>query len=248
LQRGGVHNAAVSGRVGLVGSGEFTPATEQVDTALLEGVPRRVVYLPTAAALEGTERIAYWVDLGRAHYERLGVDATPLMVLDRRDADSADLAAQVEGAGLVYLSGGDPTHLASTLVGSRVGDAILAAWRNGCSVAGCSAGAIALTQTVPDIRHRRGDSVAGLGLVPGVRVIPHFDKIEQWMPGAVRWAIDSTPPGEHLIGIDEDTAIVGGLHDWRVMGRGGAWALTGGREPVRYADGADMVLSDPPRY
>ena len=229
--------------MGLVGSGEFTPATERVDTALLEGVPRRVVFLPTAAALEGTERIRYWVDLGRAHYERLGVDATPLMVLDRQDADSADLAAQIAGAGLVYLSGGDPTHLASTLAGSRVGGAILEAWRTGTSVAGCSAGAIALTQTVPDIRHRRGDSVAGLGLVPGVRVIPHFDKIEQWMPGAVQWAIDSTPPGEHLIGIDEDTAIVGRPRLWQVMGRGCAWVLESAGSPVGYGDGAALALS-----
>lgn len=228
--------------MGLVGSGEFTPATEQVDAALLEGLPRRVVFMPTAAALEGTERIAYWVGLGRAHYERLGIEATPLMVLARPDADSPELAAHVAGAGLVYLSGGDPTHLASTLVGSRVGDAILEAWRAGASVAGCSAGAIALTQTVPDIRHRHGESVAGLGLAPGVHVIPHFDRIEQWMPGAVRWAIDRTPPGEHLIGIDEDTAIVGGPCLWQVMGRGCAWVLGESAEPVSYGDGANLSL------
>ncbi len=234
----------MSGRVGLVGSGEFTPATEQVDEVLLEGVPRRVVFLPTAAALEGPVRVAYWVELGLAHYQRLGVDPTPLMVLDRHDADSPDLAAQVAGAGLVYLSGGDPTHLAATLVGSRVGDAILQAWHSGSSVAGCSAGAIALMQSVPDIR-RRGDPVDGLALVPGMRVMPHFDRIEEWMPGAVRWAIERTPPGVHLVGIDEDTAIVGGPQRWSVMGRGSAWVLTAA-DAVRYANGADMVLSDLP--
>jgi cyanophycinase len=238
-----VHNPAVSGRVGLVGSGEFTPATEHVDAALLDGVARRVVFLPTAAALEGPERIAYWVELGRSHYQRLGVDATPLMVLERSDADSAALAAQVTGAGLVYLSGGDPTHLASTLVGSRVGDAILEAWRAGSSVAGCSAGAIALMETVPNIRRRQGESVAGLGVVPGMRVMPHFDRIEQWMPGAVRWAIDRTPAGVQLVGIDEDTAIVGGPRRWRVIGRGSAWVLEASREPVSYGDGAVLSLS-----
>jgi cyanophycinase len=240
-----VHNAAVSGRVGLVGSGEFTPATEDVDRDLLEGVPARVVFLPTAAALEGTQRIAYWVELGRAHYQRLGVDATALMVLDREDADRPDIAAQVAGAGLVYLSGGDPTHLASTLVGSRVGDAIVDAWRSGSSVAGCSAGAIALMEEVPDIR-QRGDAVPGMALVPHTRVLPHFDMIEQWMPGAVQRAIDRTPAGTHLIGVDEDTAIVGGPHSWTVFGRGHAWLLGVEKQPVGYSAGAVLLTSGVP--
>jgi cyanophycinase len=235
----------VSGRVGLVGSGEFTPATERVDLTLLEGVTQRVVFLPTAAALEGSERVAYWVGLGSAHYGRLGVEATPLMVLDRATADSAELAARVAGAGLVYFSGGNPMYLATTLVGSRVGDAILAAWRSGASVAGCSAGAIALMEEVPDIRQRR-HAVAGLGLVQGMRVIPHFDVIEQWMPGAVQRAIDATPPGVQLVGIDENTAIIGGPGEWMVAGRGKARLLNAGKEAVEYGEGAVLPPSRVP--
>jgi cyanophycinase len=236
----------VTGRVALVGSGEFTPATEGVDRELLAGVRRQVVFLPTAAAQEGTERISYWVGLGRAHYARLGVDSTPLMVLGRHDADSEELAAQVATAGLIYLSGGDPAYLASTLVGSRVGAAILDAWRAGSSVAGCSAGAIALMESVPDIRRRRGEPLAGLGLVRGMHVIPHFDRIEQWMPGAVQWAIDRTPPGEHLVGVDEDTCLLGGPHQWRVMGRGSAWVLDVPGQPTGYGDGELVVLRPTP--
>ena len=232
----------MSGLIGLVGSGEFTPATEAVDVALLEGVRARVVFLPTAAALEGDERIGYWVELGRSHYRRLGVDATPLMVLDRDAADSADLAAVVDGAGLIYLSGGDPTYLATTLVGSRVGAAITAAWRSGASVAGCSAGAIALMDEVPDIRRRR-DAVPGLGLVPGMRVLPHFDVIEQWMPGVVQQAIERTPAGIVLLGIDEDTAIVGRAEGWTVLGQGHAWVLNGHQEPLGFGNGERLSPS-----
>ena len=232
----------MNGRVGLVGSGEFTPETEPVDVTLLDGVRRRVVFLPTAAALEGTERVEYWVELGRTHYRRLGVDASPLMVLDRATADSAELAGQVADAGLIYLSGGDPTYLATTLVGSRVGASILAAWHAGSSVAGCSAGAIALMEAVPDIRQRRED-VAGLGVVADMRVVPHFDVIEHWMPGAAQRAIERTPLGVHLVAIDENTAIVGGPDEWRVMGRGSAWILNTPGKPVRYGDGALIVLS-----
>lgn len=224
-----------------MGSGEFTTATEAVDIALLDGREQRVVFLPTAAAPEGEERLGYWVDLGRTHYRRLGVAATPLLVLDREDADRSELAAQVEGAGLVYLSGGDPTYLARTLVGSRVGDAILAAWRGGAALAGCSAGAIALTDSVPDIRRRR-PTVPGLGVVRALMVIPHFDRIERWAPGVVERAVEAIPEGTRLVGVDEDTAIVGGPDEWRVMGRQAAWVLRRGAQPERHGDGATLVL------
>jgi cyanophycinase-like exopeptidase len=234
---------AVPGPIALVGSGEFTPATEDVDRTLLDGRTGRVVFLPTAAALEGEERIDYWVELGRAHYARLGVEATPLMVLNRRDADGAEIADSIAGAGLVYLSGGNPTYLAKTLVGTRVGAAINEVWMQGSAVAGCSAGAIALTDTVPDIRRRSGPPVPGLGLVPGVIVMPHFDQIERWMPGAIQWAVEATPPGVHLVGIDEDTAIVGGPLQWRVMGRANAWILTNMGEHTSYGSGEVLSLS-----
>jgi cyanophycinase len=232
----------VSGRIALVGSGEFTPATEAVDTALLNGRHHSVVFLPTAAAPEGEERLAYWVELGLTHYARMGVAATPLLVLDRAHAESADLAAQIAGAGLVYLSGGNPAYLATTLVGSRVGAAIHDAWLEGAAVAGCSAGAIALMESVPNIRDRSGPGVPGLGLVQGMSVIPHFDQLERWLPGATRWAVNSTPPATQLIGIDEDTAIVGEALHWTVMGRGAAWVLRALDGPVRYADGDVLAL------
>jgi cyanophycinase len=238
-----VHNAAVSGPLGLVGSGEFTPATEAVDIALLDGREQRVVFLPTAAALEGTKRTSYWVELGRTHYRRLGVEATPLMVLDRAHADDAAMAAQVARAGLIYMSGGDPTYLARTLVGSRVGDAIRDAWQGGAAVAGCSAGAIALAESVPDIRRRGEPSVPGFGLAHGMAVLPHFDQIDRWRPGATRWVVDHTPPGLHVIGIDEDTAMVGGPTDWRVMGRGSVWILNGPGGRTQHGDGAAFSIA-----
>jgi cyanophycinase-like exopeptidase len=243
LRRIAVHNAAVSGPLGLVGSGEFTPATEAVDIALLEGREQRVVFLPTAAALEGAKRTSYWVELGRTHYRRLDIEATPLMVLDRAHADDAAIAAQVAGAGLIYMSGGDPTYLARTLVGSRVGDAIREAWLGGAAVAGCSAGAIALAESVPDIRRRGEPSVPGFGLARGMAVLPHFDRIDRWRPGATTWFVDHTPPGVHVIGIDEDTAMVDGPTNWRVMGRGSVWILDAPGERIQHGDGETFSIA-----
>jgi len=234
---------AAPGPMALVGSGEFTPATEAVDLALLEGRARRAVFLPTAAAPEGPETVSYWVELGRSHYQRLGVEATPLLVLNRDDAEREELAAEISGAGLVYLSGGDPTYLASALVGTSVGNAIRDAWAAGTAVAGCSAGAIALTQYVPDIRHLERPAGRGLGLVSNLAVMPHFDQLEKWMPGATQWALDALPDGMRLIGVEEETALVGGPHTWRVIGRRRVWELHRGGNHIRHHDG-DIVEID----
>ena len=92
-----------------MGSGEYLPVMAGVEGLLIEGRPRRYVQIPTAAAPEGRQRLQYWLDLGAAQAERLGVEQVPVVVRDRAEAESEDLAALVPGAGLVYLSGGDPT-------------------------------------------------------------------------------------------------------------------------------------------
>jgi cyanophycinase-like exopeptidase len=225
------------GPLALVGSGEFTPAMENIDRELLEGRPGRVVFLPTAAAPEGAERLQYWVDLGNSHYRRLGVEAVPLMVRQREDAEDEALAAEVAGAGLVYLSGGDPAFLADTLRDTAVGAAIKSAWERGAAVAGCSAGAMALTEYAPRMRDRASPPVAGLGFVTGVVVLPHFDRMEQWLPGATDLAQASAPPGYAVVGIDEETAVVGGPNEWRVAGRQSAWLLRLGVKRLQFRAG-----------
>ena len=214
------------GPLALAGSGEFLPVMEPVDRALLEGRPARAAFLPTAAALEGDERIAYWLDLGTKHYEQLGVEAVPVPVCTRADAEDPAMARLLDEVGLVYLSGGDPHHLASTLRGTRVWQAVVAAWQGGAALAGCSAGAMALTAGAPALLGRRdtGDS-DGLGVVPGVAVVPHFDMIDRWRPGAVDGFLAWRPPGTVLLGIDEETALVGDGSSWRVEGRGSVWVL-----------------------
>jgi cyanophycinase len=231
------------GPIALVGSGEFLPAMEAVDAALLAGRPTRAVFLPTAAAPEGTDRVDYWVGLGTEHYRRLGVEPVPLAVLDRRDADDPANAAAVTGAGLVYLSGGNPGYLADTLRGTAVLEALLAAWRAGAALAGCSAGACALTALADDTR--TGATRPGLAVVPELVVLPHFDRIERWAPGIVERRAAGLAPGQVLLGIDEDTALISGDDGWRVDGRQKVWIVgpDGGRTP--HSPGAVLALPAP---
>jgi cyanophycinase-like exopeptidase len=232
------------GPLALVGSGEYLPVMAGVEGLLLDGRPPRYVQLPTAAAPEGEQSLKRWLDLGAAQAERLGVEQVPLLVRDRAEADAPELAAQVDGAGLIYLSGGNPTYLAQTLRGTRVWQAIEAAWRSGSALAGCSAGAIALTSWVPAMRAPTQDPDPGLGVVPGLRVLPHFDKMLAWVPDLLTRADARLPAGTAVIGVDEDTAIVdltGAGQTWQVHGRQQAWILAGGQRHG-YPAGATLPI------
>jgi cyanophycinase len=242
------------GPVALVGSGEFLPVMEPVDAALLEGRPPRAVVLPTAAAREGDARMSYWLELGRKHYEAMGVEPVLLDVRTREDAEDPATAARVDGVGLVYLSGGDPHHLAETLAGTALWRAIVAAWETGSALCGCSAGAMALTSGAPDnLRPTGGASphapehpgvANGLGLIGGLTVIPHFDQMERWRPGAHEWFAAWQPAGTTLLGIEEDTAVVGTAARWRVEGTGAAWVLDHGTK-TRFAAGQEVPIPPP---
>ncbi len=211
------------GPVALVGSGEYLPVMHEVEASLLAGRAPRFVQLATAAAPEGQQSLARWHELGRRAAERLGVEQVVVPVVDRVSADDPGLASLVEGAGLVYLSGGNPKFLAETLRGTAVWAAIEREWRAGAALAGCSAGAMAMGGAVPDVRHPLSGPVDGLGVVPHLSVVPHFDRFGARLLGS--FAGHQLPDGVCLVGVDEKTALVGGPHAWRVVGTASAWLL-----------------------
>jgi cyanophycinase-like exopeptidase len=224
------------GPIALVGSGEYLPAMLPLESELIAGRPPRYVQLATAAAPEGEGSLAHWHSLGRAQAERIGVEQVVVDVRTRVDAEDPEFAEQVAGAGLIYLSGGDPGHLGRTLRDSLVWHAIEAAWRGGAALAGCSAGAMALTSWVPTPRHPRSGVDEGIGLLPHLRVLPHFDQMTRFLPKQAVAALMTPAETGWLLGIDEETALVGGPEQWRVVGRRHAWRF-GPQSKERFSDG-----------
>src|SRR4029077_815387 len=126
------------------------------------------------------------------------------------DADDPGFAAQIDGAGLVYLSGGNHGHLVEPLRDTLVLQAMHVAWLARRAMAGCSAGAIALSAVVPDPRSTEiGRIEPALGVVPQLAVIPHFDRFDRVLPRLAQRIHTEAPPGVTTIGIDEETALVG---------------------------------------
>jgi cyanophycinase-like exopeptidase len=238
--------ATAPGPIALVGSGEYLPVMADVEADLIAGRAPRYVQLATAAGAEGDDSLNRWRGLGADQADRLGVEQVWVPAHDRAAAQDPALAAMIEGAGLIYLSGGDPAYLAKALRDTPVWHAILAAWEAGAALAGCSAGAMALTSWVPRIRPRLPgqESVDGLGLLPHLRVIPHFDRMMGWVPDLLTRYLLHAPEGVAVLGIDEDTALVGGPHEWTVRGRQQVWELGHGSRTGHPA-GTELTFSEP---
>lgn len=217
------------GPIALVGSGEYTDAMLDVDKLLLDGRPLRYAQIPTAAAPEGESVLAKWIGMGIAHAEKLGAEPVPLRVRTRADADDPAIVEQLGDAGLIYFSGGNPVFLTETMRDTLLWHEIMRRWEAGAALGGCSAGAMAFGGSVLDIRHPTKAGIPGLGLVPGIRVLPHFDRFLGRMPDVLVRPFLRQVEGVASVGVDEDTALVGGPDEYTVMGRQSAWLLEGGR-------------------
>ena len=124
------------GLIALVGSGEYLPVMLEVERELLMGRSNKYVQIPLAAGLESDESMDYWVKLGQEQAERLGVEAVSIRIRDKGDANDPAHAALVKGAGLIYLSGGNPSHLAKSLHDTILWRAIVREWQSGAALAG----------------------------------------------------------------------------------------------------------------
>lgn len=222
------------GSIALVGSGEFLPEMSDLESLLIQdgvrnGKVPRFIQIPTAAGQESPDRIKYWKELGRAQGERLGIEVEFLEILNRQDAQDKELATLIADSALIYLSGGDPHHLADSLAGTPVFDAIYQGWSSGSSLAGCSAGAMALSTHIPNFRLSKKSPTPGFNLLTNIRVIPHFDRFFRWIPESAAKVLMSTSDETVLIGIDELTALVNRSQepDWQVIGSGLVHILSG---------------------
>lgn len=217
------------GRIALVGSGEYLPVMQQFETDLItRGPSMKYVQLATAAGRETQSRIKYWEQIGKEQADRIGAEQLFLPVFNREDAMREDFAKQIDNAGLIYLSGGDPHYLAQTLFGTPVWEAIERNWQNGSSLAGCSAGAMAFGPDIPNFRKMKEEGSTGLGLLNNIRVIPHYNKFFGWIPDAAAQLFLKAPEHIRIVGIDEDTAMWSDdLQSWSIYGKGAAHVLTG---------------------
>lgn len=227
----------MAGPIALVGSGEYLPIMADIEKQLISGRGNNYVQIPTAAAPEGERTLEYWRDLGIAQANRIGANAVPLLVRDHAEANSVEFVSQIKDAGLIYLSGGNPLYLTETLRDSKLWQAIYSAWQDGSSLAGCSAGAMAIADQIPDIKKLGRGVTPGLQILKNIRVLPHFDR--PFMSAVEFWTHHKELT---VLGIDENTALVGGLTEWEVQGHGTVSVFRNGNKEV-YSVGQIVTLA-----
>lgn len=196
------------GALVLIGGGEFGEGLRGLDASLLEHLETdEVAVLPTAAAFERPERA---IATAEAHFTALGAKVREVPVLGRYDAYQDANVEAVRSSRFTYLTGGSPLHLRSVLKETPVWMALLEAWRGGGALVGSSAGAMVLGD--PMVDPRGGAFTLGLGLVENVAVVPHLGA------AAEHRTLRLAPPGVHLIGLPEQTAVVKDPQGWRAAG------------------------------
>jgi cyanophycinase len=221
------------GALALVGSGEYSEQMQEFEAELLQraiarGKRNTFIQIPTASSHEGDARRNFWREKGAAQAARIGATCIYLPIHERSDALNekflASIREDIAHGGLIYFSGGDPHRVAEIFSGTAVWNEIVNAWSSGTSLAGCSAGAMAFGGTIMGLR--RSHHSAGLGLLPQIEVIPHYDKMLGWLPERVTAFVLRHDAETTLLGIDENTALVK-TETWQSYGRGKVHILRG---------------------
>jgi cyanophycinase-like exopeptidase len=239
----------MNGSLALVGSGEYLPAMTAfekslVDDGIKNGKTARYIQIPTAAGQESDDRLDFWKALGKRQADAIGVEATYLPIYTRDDAFKQEHVDAIKDSALMYMSGGDPHHLAEVLIDTPVWAAMVENWQSGASLAGCSAGAMVLSAQIPNFRMLKRSPSKGLNLLPEIRVIPHFNKFFKWIPESAAKVLLHVPDDSILIGVDEMTAIVKrtGNDHWVVVGDATVHVLKG-LPDQQLIDGQEITLS-----
>ena len=239
----------MNGSLALVGSGEYLPAMTAFEKSLVDdGIKNckttKYIQIPTAAGQESDDRLDFWKQLGQTQADVMGVEATYLPIYTRDDAFKQEHVDAIKDSALMYMSGGDPHHLAEVLIDTPVWAAMVENWQSGASIAGCSAGAMVLSAQIPNFRMLKRSPSKGLNLLPEIRVIPHFNKFFKWIPESAAKVLLHVPDDSILIGVDEMTAIVKrtGNDHWIVVGDAKVHVLKG-LPDQQLIDGQEITLS-----
>ena len=158
------------------------------------------------------------------YFERLGTDSFDLMILNKSDANDNELIHGIHEADIIYFTGGNPDHLLDSLNGTILLKSIQAALKNGCVLAGSSAGAMVLGTFMR--RPGLGQWVKGLGIASNVAVLPHHENSD---PEKTANDLKSdAPPDITILGIDAKTACVTSSDGWLVTGSGNVTSYKNG--------------------
>jgi cyanophycinase len=214
----------------IIGGGE--DRDPKGDRTILREVARHVrggkLVLATVASREPQ---GYMEEYERAFADLDVGELVELYVEDRHEAGDREKLAVLDDAAGIFFSGGDQLRITSQIGDTGIEAKVRALYERGGVVAGTSAGASVMSETMlvkgsSKETHRIGDlhMSPGMGLVRDVIIDQHF--AERGRMGRLLGAVAHNPRVIGM-GIDEDTAAVLEGDEFRVIGSGAVYVVDG---------------------
>ncbi|MDT9600808.1 cyanophycinase [Sphingosinicella rhizophila] len=173
----------------------------------------------------------YFDDYQRAFSDLDLGDLVELYVEDRVEAGDRSKLSVLDDAAGIFFSGGDQLRITSQIGDTGIEAKVRALYERGGVVAGTSAGASVMSETMlvkgtSQITHRIGDlhMAPGLGLIRDVIIDQHF--AERGRFGRLIGAVAHNPRVLGM-GIDEDTAAIVRGDRIDVIGSGAVYVVDG---------------------
>lgn len=199
------------------------------ERVILRAVTERLRGRLVVATIASREPESYFECYQQA-FADLGVtDLVELYVNDRSETYDEDKLSILEGAGGVFFSGGDQLRIVSQIGDTPIDRRVRAIHEAGGLVAGTSAGASVLSETMlaggaSSESHHIGDLdiAAGLGLIRDAIIDQHFAK-----RGRIGRLLGAVAHNPRLlgVGIDQDTAIIVEDGGFSVLGSGAVYVV-----------------------
>src|SRR3954447_11737013 len=212
----------------IIGGGE----DKKGDRAILREVARHVrggkLVIATVAS---HQREGYFKDYQRG-FEGLDVgELVELYVEERSRAGDRDKLSVLDDAAGIFFSGGDQLRITSQIGDTGIEAKVRALYKRGGVIAGTSAGASVMSETMlikgsTRETHRIGDlhMPPAMGLIRDAIIDQHF--AERGRFGRLIGAVAHNPRVLGL-GLDEDTAAVVEGDSFRVIGSGAVYVVDG---------------------
>ena len=222
--------SAAQGTLIIIGGHEEREGEAIILRAVAERVKGGKLVVATLATSEPEETYGEY----RRAFTALGVkQIVHLDVSDREDLLRNPRLELMEGASVVFFTGGGQLRITTQFGGTQLCEQIQEFYRKGGTIAGTSAGASVMSDTMvvsgdADSSHRVGANLLmapGLGYIKDVIIDQHF--AERGRIGRLLGAVAQNP---RLlgVGIDENTAIVVEKENrLRVLGEGAVYIVDG---------------------
>lgn len=218
----------VQGKLIIIGGREDKEGDCEILSEVAKGAGKGKLCIVSVASSVGDE---LW-ETYRQVFKNLGVKKmSHLDIVHRKDSVDEAAYKAIKGSSAIFFTGGDQLKITSELGGTIIQDYIMELYNKGGVIAGTSAGASVMGETMmiagsSDASFRIGSNLKlspGLGFASNMMIDQHF--AERGRIGRLIGATAHNP--KYLgIGIDENTAIV--LQDrvgFDVIGSGAVYVL-----------------------